>query len=222
MSKQFVIVTAGGSGRRMGSTIPKQFLLLNGRPVIMHSIQAFYQYSSEISIIVVLPESHMDDWHQLCSKHQFEIPHRICPGGESRFKSVYEGLQLAGKGLIAVHDAVRPLVSENLIEHCFDVAEKKGNAVPVIKMKDSVRKIESTGSHPVSREDLRLVQTPQVFNSDILIPAYQQVEKSHFTDDASVAEAYGCTINLVDGEEQNIKITSPDDMLIAEALLKVS
>lgn len=188
----------------------------------MHSIHAFYQYSSEISIIVVLPESHIEEWHRLCSKHQFEIPHRICPGGESRFKSVYEGLQLAGKGMIAVHDAVRPLVSGKLIERCFAVAEKKGNAVPVVNMKDSVRKIESTGSHPVRREDLRLVQTPQVFNSDILMPAYQQAEKSYFTDDASVAEAHGCKINLVDGEERNIKITSPDDMLIAEALVKVS
>ena len=221
MSKQFVIVTAGGSGRRMGSTVPKQFLLLNGKPVIMHSIQAFYQYSSEISIVVVLPESHMDYWHQLCSKHHFEIPHRICPGGECRFKSVFAGLELAGKGLIAVHDAVRPLVSNKLIEHCFAVAEEKGNAVPAVHVKDSVRKIESSGSYPVSREDLRLVQTPQVFTSDILIPAYQQSEKSHFTDEASVAEAHGCKINLVDGEEQNIKITSPEDMLVAEALLKV-
>ena len=222
MSNKYVIITAGGSGKRMGSTIPKQFLLLNGLPVIMHSILAFYQYSNDISIIVVLPESHLNDWKKLCTKHQFDIPHRICQGGDTRFKSVYQGLQLAGKGLIAVHDAVRPLVSRKVIKNCFAVAEEKGSAIPVVKMKDSIRKIESSGSTVVNRAELRMVQTPQVFKSDILIPAYQQDESRYFTDDASVVEANACRINLVDGEERNIKITSPEDLLIAEALLKVS
>jgi 2-C-methyl-D-erythritol 4-phosphate cytidylyltransferase len=222
MSDKYVIITAGGSGKRMGSTTPKQFLLLNGLPVIMHSIQAFYRYSNNIGIIVVLPESSFDDWQKLCTKYQFDIPHRICQGGNTRFKSVYQGLQLAGKGLIAVHDAVRPLVSRKVIENCFTVAEVKGNAIPVVKMKDSIRKVESGRSITVNRTDLRSVQTPQVFKSDILMQAYQQDENQCFTDDASVVEAYGCKINLLEGEERNIKITSPEDMLIAEALLKVS
>lgn len=219
MLDKYVIITAGGTGNRMGTVIPKQFLLLNALPVIMHSMKAFYQYSEEISIIVVLPESQPEVWAGLCKEYQFKIPHKVCTGGITRFESVRKGLEHSGEGIIAVHDAVRPLLSPQLIRKCFSVAEEKGNAVPVIPLKDSVRSVESGKSQAVDRKPLHLVQTPQVFISEQIKSAYQRATHKDFTDDATVVEAAGLAINLVEGEERNIKITTPADMLIAAALI---
>lgn len=221
MSKHYVIITAGGTGTRMGAGIPKQFLKLNGLPVIMHSIYAFADHYKGIEVIVVLPPGFSDTWNALCKEHNFTVEHQLCQGGETRFQSVKNGLGLVkGDGIVAVHDAARPLLTADLIETCFRETSEKGNAIPVIGVRDSVREIAAEENRPLYRDKLRLVQTPQVFRTESLIKAYQQAERSSFTDDASVAESNGITINLVEGEERNIKITTPDDMIIAEALLK--
>ena len=220
MQSEYVIITAGGTGSRMGSEKPKQFLELNGLPVLMHSIRAFYQYSADIKIIVTLPEMHIADWKILCQGHHFEIPHSVCPGGETRFESVRRGLDHVEEGLVAIHDAVRPLVSHELITRCFENAREMGNAVPVIPLSDSVREVLNSESRPTDREHLRLVQTPQVFDAALLKSAYRLAYRSSFTDDASVAEAFGLKLHLVEGDPRNLKITRPDDMLIAEALIK--
>lgn len=220
MPNEYVIITAGGTGSRMGGEIPKQFLELKSVPVIMHSIKAFYEYSSDIKIIVVLPESQVEAWESLCRKHQFNIIHDVCTGGKTRFESVKNGMAYVDKGWVAVHDAVRPLVSRELIARCFDNARQKGNAVPAIPLTDSVREVSNDDNRQVFRERFRLVQTPQVFDSSMLQKAYGQAFRNSFTDDASVVEAFGTTIYLVDGEKRNIKITNPEDLLLAEALLK--
>ena len=213
-----VVITAGGLGSRMGSEKPKQFLELNGLPVLMHSIKAFYQYSTNIKIIVTLPGMHLTAWEALCRDHHFEIPHTVCHGGETRFESVKHGLENVDEGLVAVHDAVRPLVSVELIARCFEAARDKGNAVPVIPLTDSVREVLNGESRPADRDHLRLLQTPQVFDAALLKSAYKQAFRPSFTDDANVAEAFGAKIILVEGDPRNIKITRPEDMLIAEAL----
>lgn len=216
MLKKHVIICAGGVGERMGGTVPKQFLLLNGLPVIMHSIQAFKNYSSSINVIVVLPQQHLQSWEKLCKEYKFEIKHSVCPGGESRFHSVKNGLDLiSAEGLVAVHDAVRPLLSSSLISRCFEEAARMGNAVPAIPLTDSAREVSGGKNHPIDRNKIRLVQTPQVFNVETLKQAYTQSYQPFFTDDASVVEAMGQAIHLVEGEESNIKITRPEDLRMA-------
>ena len=219
MQREYVIITAGGTGSRMGSEKPKQFLELNGLPLLMHSIKAFFIYSVDIEIIVTLPEIHISGWGILCDKHQFRVRHQVCPGGETRFDSVRNGLSLIkGEGLVAVHDGARPLVSVELIARCFELAKSQGNAVPVIAPTDSVREVLNGESRPAERERLRLVQTPQVFDSALLRSAYGQGYRNSFTDDATVVEAFGAKINLLEGDPRNLKITRPDDLLMAEAL----
>ena len=197
MHSEYVIITAGGKGSRMGSDIPKQFLELKGVPVIVHSIRAFKEYSSHINVVVVLPDGAIDHWTDIAEKHHVDA--LTCTGGETRFASVKNGLELVcEKGLVAVHDAARPLTTPALISQCFLVAAKEGNAVPVIPLTDSVRELSNDISRPAERERFRLVQTPQVFETGLLKKAYEQAYRSSFTDDTTVAEAFGVKIHLVE------------------------
>ena len=211
--KQTVIIVAGGKGLRMGGGLPKQFMPLHGKPVLMHTAEVFYQWNSHAALILVIPEEHADYWKMLCKELNFTIPHRLVMGGETRFHSVRNALQMVDPaGLIAIHDGVRPYVSADVITECFRIAEKFGAAIPVIPIFESVREITDSGSHPFDRNKLCIVQTPQVFRADILIKAYKQPYNDRFTDDASVVEASGYNINLVDGNPENIKITTPVDL----------
>ena len=214
-----VIIVAGGSGTRMKAGIPKQFMLLNGKPVLMHTIEKFFAADASLKIIVVLPESEIKNWKSLCVKHDFKIPHATVEGGETRFHSVKNGLtRISEKGIVCVHDGVRPLVSAELIQHCIAEAKANGNAVPCISVPESIRKINGDGNAAADRNSFVLIQTPQCFDADALKRAYANTANSDFTDDASLAEASGEKIHLVKGERTNIKITYPDDVLCAEAL----
>jgi 2-C-methyl-D-erythritol 4-phosphate cytidylyltransferase len=217
--KRYAVILAGGKGLRMGSYLPKQFLLLDGRPVLMRTMDAFYEYDPDISIILVLPEDQMDFWGDLCKLHKFSIPYRLTKGGKTRFDSVMNGLaETDNEGLIAVHDGVRPLVSSNLLNRCFETASIFGAVVPVTGVVESIRKVDGDSSVAVSREDFWLVQTPQVFDAAVLHESYNNAPDKNFTDDASVVEYAGKNIRLVEGIYENIKITTPSDMIIAEAL----
>lgn len=218
---RYLIIVAGGRGLRMGASVPKQFLLLAGKPVILHTIERFLDFDPGIEPIIVLPQDYTSMWEEICDKYGFDQKHVIAKGGDERYNSVKNGLSLVRqKSLVAVHDAVRPLVSHDTIDRCFSLAEKKGNAVPYIRPSESVREIVSAGRNkPLRRENIALIQTPQVFRSDILLAAYGRPYQPEFTDDASVVEAAGNKINLVEGNIENIKITTAEDLLTAEALL---
>jgi 2-C-methyl-D-erythritol 4-phosphate cytidylyltransferase len=221
-NKYYAIIVAGGSGTRMHSAVPKQFLLLNGIPVLMHTINAFYYSKNQPQVIVVLhPDSH-EYWNTLCAEHNFTIPHQLVSGGETRFHSVKKGLSLIEDedAVIAVHDAVRPLVTKEIIDESFDCAEQYGNAIVAIKSRDSVRQIKDNRSQSLNRNEIYLIQTPQTFQAAQLKKAYLQAFQDSFTDDASVVEQTGVNINLIGGSYQNIKITFPEDIAIAEFLLK--
>lgn len=215
-----VIIVASGSGSRFNSDIPKQFVELAGKPILMHSIIAFYKYQKDIEIILVLCEQQVNFWYSLCKKHDFNIKHRVVNGGKTRFDSVKNGLNTVklSQNLTAVHDGVRPLVSQNTIERCFHEAKISGNAIPAIFPVNSVRQVSKDSNFPIDRSKLRLIQTPQVFKINILKKAYKQKYKENFTDDASVLEAIGEKIRLVEGNRENIKITNNIDLVIAEAL----
>ncbi len=218
--KKYVIIVAGGNGTRMQSPIPKQFLDLCRKPVLIHTIAAFKKALSYIDIIVVLPEAHINLWKALCKKDNFNVPHKICVGGETRFQSVKNGLALIDEdGVVGVHDAVRPLISPKVIIRCFKEAEKYGCAVPVVPIKESIRIIEKNLSHTRNRNKYRSVQTPQCFRTDIIKKAYNCNYNEMFTDDASVVEKSGYKLRLVEGSDENIKITTPLDFIIAEAIL---
>ncbi|HVS94059.1 MAG TPA: 2-C-methyl-D-erythritol 4-phosphate cytidylyltransferase [Mucilaginibacter sp.] len=221
-SKYYAVIVAGGSGKRMHSAVPKQFLLLNGIPVLMHTINVFHSSRTNPNIIVVLhPESH-DYWKELCAEHDFNIPHRLVSGGDNRFHSVQKGIALIDDdhSIVAVHDAVRPLVTREIIDDSYECAEKYGNAIVAIKSRDSVRQIKDNRSVSLNRDEIYLIQTPQTFQTEQLKRAYLQPYEQHFTDDASVVEQIGVNINLINGSYQNIKITYPEDIAIAEFLLK--
>ena len=219
--KLYAIIVAGGSGQRMKSSVPKQFIELNGKPILMHTLEKFYCAKSSIDIILVLPKSHHNTWTTLCQKHQFTIPHQIYEGGTSRFQSVKNGLaQCHEESIIAVHDGVRPLISPDFILTLYKETESKKAVIPVCPVIESIRKVDGTSSESLDRSQYYSVQTPQCFTSEILHKAYQQEEQATFTDDASVVEALGENIHLFEGEADNIKITSPKDLLIAEALLR--
>jgi len=221
MHKEYVIITAGGKGNRMGSDTPKQFLELNGLPVILHTIRAFSDYSKNIRFILVLPDDGMDEWKRITKQHSLDIEYQVCPGGETRFDSVKNGLEMiGGDGLVAIHDAVRPLVSVLLISQCFLLAAQEGNAIPVMPLQDSVREVSGDESRPIDRDKFRSVQTPQVFDLSLIKKAYEQAYRSSFTDDATVAEAFGAKINILEGDKRNIKITTPEDIILASAFLK--
>lgn len=205
---------------RMGKDLPKQFLPIDGTPILMHTLQAFYDYDPSMTLIVVLPSDQQAYWSKLCGDHHFTIPHVVVKGGETRFHSVKNGLScIKGEGLVAVHDGVRPFVHCDTIDRCFAAAQESGAAVPVVEVVDSLRKVEEEESKAVSRREYRIVQTPQVFDISLLKEAYKQPYTVDFTDDASVVEAYGRKISLVEGNRENIKITSPFDLIIAEAFL---
>lgn len=227
---KYVLIVAGGKGLRMGGDLPKQFIPLEGKPILMHTLEAFHRWDNAAELLLVLPEDHQPYWNMLCREIGCKAPHRIANGGETRFHSVRNGLQFLSeeignasrrneKVLIAVHDGVRPFVSPEVICACFDEAEKSGAAIPVMPMIDSLRETDENGSHPVDRSRYVAVQTPQVFRSDILLEAYEQPFTSLFTDDASVVEAAGVPVRLVTGNRENIKITTPFDLLIAQGLL---
>lgn len=216
-----VIIVAGGSGRRMGTTMPKQFLMLHNRPVLAHTIDRVREALPAARIVVVLPEEHIALWRNLAAR--FDIAaHEVTAGGSERFHSVRNGLAALGDDvrLIAVHDGVRPLASKKLILRALLEAEKSGAAIPVVAPADSYRKVAGDGSsHPIDRSALRIVQTPQVFRAEVLREAYMQPFSPLFTDDASVVEAAGHNVALCEGECENIKITTPSDLTMAEAIL---
>jgi len=218
--KRYVIITGGGQGLRMGTDIPKQFLMLGDRPVIMHCMKKFYDFNNFIEIILALPQEHFSHWEVICHQYKCNIIHKVVAGRKTRFDSVKNALKtIQEPGLVAVHDAVRPLVSIQTIERCFKMAEEKGNAIPIVGINESIRQIKETGSKAVNRDHFKIVQTPQVFKSDILLEAYTQSYRESYTDDASVVESMGHTINLVEGNIENIKITSPIDLVVAEGIL---
>lgn len=218
--EKFVVLVAGGSGSRMQSALPKQFMLLANKPVLMHSIQAFYKYDKSIHIVVVLPTAQLEQWETICREHNFQIPHQTIKGGATRFHSVQQGLTLVNTGsLVAVHDGVRPLVSQETISAVFTEAEKNGNAVPCIPLNDSIREVNKDTNRALMRENFRLIQTPQCFQSNILKKAMLQPYRDGFTDCASVVESDGVKINLVTGNTENIKLTTPADFIIASAYI---
>tara|TARA_A100001015_G_scaffold232945_1_gene263920 strand:+ start:5359 stop:6036 length:678 start_codon:yes stop_codon:yes gene_type:complete len=218
--KRYAIIVAGGSGQRMESPLPKQFIELNLKPVLMHTIEKFYIAGSSIHIIVVLAKSHHNVWITLCNKHQFHIPHQICKGGSTRFQSVKNGLaHCKEEGIIAVHDGVRPLIHPDLIQKLYNEAESNSAVIPVYPVLESIRKVDDKGSKALDRSKYYTVQTPQCFSSDLLQKAYQQDEQETFTDEASLAEALGIEVLHFNGDRTNIKLTTPEDFIFAEALL---
>lgn len=222
----FIIIVAGGSGTRMGSDIPKQFLEVDNKPILMHTIERFREYSAMLNIIVVLPREQQDYWKELCNEHDFNIMHTIVSGGATRFQSVKNALKLIPddeQGLVGIHDGVRPFVSLDLIERCYKMGYTDSTAVPILPITDSLRYLGEGGeTHNVNRNDYYSVQTPQVFNVKLIKTAYKQRYRKSFTDDASVVENTGCCVNLVEGDVENIKITTPLDLLFADTLIQIA
>ena len=215
------IIVAGGIGSRMQSQIPKQFMAIGGQPILMHTIRRFYEYNPAMQLVVVLPSGEIKKWQALCFTHVFDIKHTVIPGGTTRFGSVKNGLATitAPDGVVAVHDGVRPFVPVAVIKQAFAVAAEKGTAVVAVALKESIRQVFETNSKAVDRSQYRLIQTPQCFRLPLLRQAYELPEEPTFTDDASVVERLGQPINLVEGGYENIKITTPEDLLWAETLL---
>jgi 2-C-methyl-D-erythritol 4-phosphate cytidylyltransferase len=219
--KEYAIIVAGGRGNRMKSATPKQFLLINGLPVLAHTINAFLDYSDEIEVILVLPGNEIDTWESLCASLNYRPPVKITKGGDSRFQSVRNGLSLIDDpdGLVAIHDGVRPLVSEDIIGASFRLAAVHGSAVAAVRLKESIRLTDQDTTRAVDRSQYRLIQTPQTFDVKMIRDAYNIKEEDSLTDDASVAERAGHKISLFEGSYENIKITTPGDLLIAKTLL---
>lgn len=218
--QKYVIIVAGGSGTRMRSQLPKQFMPLNGKPTLMHTLQAFY--FDDIQIILVLPEKQIPFWKELCQKNALFIPHEIVSGGESRFHSVKNGLDSieVENGLVAIHDGVRPIITKDIILSSFEEASKHGNAIVSLPLKDSIRELSKDGNTAKDRSRFRLIQTPQTFQLQLIKKAFNSANHTNFTDDASVLEAHGEEIHLIDGDYKNIKITTPEDLLVAETYLE--
>ncbi|MCR4583861.1 MAG: 2-C-methyl-D-erythritol 4-phosphate cytidylyltransferase [Prevotella sp.] len=233
----YVIIVAGGKGLRMGTDIPKQYLPIGGRPVLIRTLERFRQYADDLQIILVLPEDHQDYWRSLCEKYDFKEGYQLAKGGKTRFHSVLNGLSLIPdetQGVVGVHDGVRPFVGIDVIAHCYEKARTAGAVIPVIPVVETVRRLDNLenldalenlenpapSSHTVPRDLYRLVQTPQVFDIQLLKAAYRQPYTENFTDDASVVEAYGHSITLVEGNRENIKLTTPYDLKVAAALIE--
>ena len=222
MKQDYVIIVAGGKGLRMGSDIPKQFLPIGDKPVLMRTIERFREYSGDLRIILVLPEAQQDYWQELCKKYNFQIEYQLANGGQTRFHSVQNGLALVpddAEGVVGVHDGVRPFPAVEVIRDCYETARTAKAVIPVIPVVETVRHLEGEGSVTVPRGDYRLVQTPQTFDIQLLKAANRQPYNDGFTDDASVVESYGHAITLVEGNRENIKITTPYDIVVAEAIL---
>lgn len=212
MEKSTIIV-AGGSGKRLGGPIPKQFQTVKGRPLLMWTIDAFHRYDRAMPLIVVLPQAHLDIWKALCTGHRFFVPHEVVVGGEQRWHSVKAGLEkVEGNGLVAVHDGVRPLVGAELIARCFSAADMHAAAIPVVPVVPSIRETTAEGSRALDRSKLLAVQTPQCFHTDLLRKAFELPYDSTFTDEATLVEKLGVKVQLVEGEENNIKVTTAMDM----------
>ena len=215
----YVIIVAGGKGLRMGGDIPKQFLPIGGKPVLMRTIERFREYSPTLQIILVLPKAQQDYWRQLCNEYHFNESYELADGGETRFHSVQHGLALIpddAEGVVGVHDGVRPFVSVDVIRRCYETARTAKAVIPVVPVVETLRHIEKGNQY---RADYRLVQTPQTFDIQLLKAANRQPYQETFTDDASVVEAYGQEVSMVEGNRENIKITTPFDICIAEAIL---
>ena len=220
----YVIIVAGGKGLRMGSDIPKQFLPIAGKPVLMGTLERFREYSADLQIILVLPEAQQDYWQELCRQYGFQVEYQLANGGQTRFHSVQNGLALVpddAAGVVGVHDGVRPFPSIEVIRNCYATGRTAKAVIPVIPVVETVRHLEGKGSVTVPRGDYRLVQTPQTFDIQLLKTANRQPYNDGFTDDASVVESYGHEITLVEGNRENIKITTPYDIVVAEALCKL-
>ena len=226
----YIIIVAGGKGLRMGSDIPKQFLPIGGKPVLMRTLERFREYSAELQIILVLPEAQQAYWRELCKQYNFPLPlegaeggfYQLANGGQTRFHSVQNGLAMVpddAQGVVGVHDGVRPFPSIEVIKNCYETARTKKAVIPVIPVVETVRHLEGEKSVTVPRGDYRLVQTPQTFDIQLLKAANRQPYNDGFTDDASVVESYGYEITLVEGNRENIKITTPYDLKIAEVLI---
>lgn len=231
---EYALIVAGGKGTRIKSKLPKQFLELNGKPILLHTLEAFYRYSDEIKIILVLPEEDFSTWNSISKKYHFNKPLILQSGGDSRFQSVKKGLEkIDGEGLVAIHDGVRPLVHENLIGNSFRLAAIHQSAVAAVQLKDSIRMIgqasqseenlfqDQDSSKAVDRSKFRLIQTPQTFQVSLIKKAYAMMEDSTLTDDASVAERAGHQVYLFEGSYQNIKITTSEDLLFAQVILRL-
>ena len=215
----YIIIVAGGKGLRMGSDIPKQFLPINGLPVLMRTIRRFREYSADINIILVLPKSQQAYWHSLCEEYHFDERYSIADGGDTRFHSVSNGLSLVpddAEGVVGVHDGVRPFPSVDMIRRCYSQARISKAVIPVTSVVETLRHIDG---HNVMRDDYRLVQTPQTFDIQLLKQAYQQPYITAFTDDASVVEHAGGQVTMVEGNRENIKITTPFDLQVANAIV---
>ncbi len=219
-TKRFAVIVAGGRGTRMKSDLPKQFLQLQGKPILMHTLDVFYTFDASVDIILVLPEDQQTYWKELCKEFSFSIPHQIADGGSTRFHSVFNGLaKIKGEGVVAIHDGVRPFVSLSVLDTCYREAEKFKAIIPVLNIQESLREILGKETRMVDRSKFLIVQTPQVFDVETLKDAYQQPYSSLFTDDASVVEANGGVIHTVKGNEENIKLTTPFHLKIAETLM---
>ena len=220
MIEKSIIITAGGIGKRMGGTLPKQFLPIHGRPLLFFTIEQFHRYDQQAEILLTLPEDWKTYWQELCAKHQFTIPHQVISGGKERYHSIQLALKHSTGKYVGVHDGVRPFVSTETIKRCFESAIAHGSGVPVMPIKESLRKItEDKESVSVERSQFRSVQTPQVFERSILVNAYERPFHDAITDDASLVEENGTIISLVDGNEENIKITTPLDLAFCELIL---
>lgn len=221
--KKAAVIVAGGSGSRMGATMPKQYLPIGNRPILMHTLDAFNSFDDTLDLILVLPASDHDLWESLCQTHSYQVPHRLVSGGSSRFQSVKNGLisLSADTDLVAIHDGVRPFVSQEVIGKSFDTAASSGSAIAVVALKDSIRKLDESGnSFHQDRQQFRLVQTPQTFQTAKILQAFETDELPQFTDDASVYEHMGWAVTLINGNLENIKITTPEDMGYAAYLLQ--
>ena len=219
----YIIIVAGGKGLRMGGDLSKQFMPLHGKPVLMYTIERFRAYSDELKIILVLPHEQQDYWRQICQKHNFTVEHTVVDGGQTRFHSSQNGVAAVpddATGVIGIHDGVRPFVSEETIARCFEAARQFGAALPVLPVTDTLRRVTDDGGYNVQRNDYRTVQTPQTFDAQLLKQAFKQPYSDNFTDDASVVEALGHKVTMVDGNRENIKLTTPFDLVVAEALIK--
>lgn len=219
MKTRSIIITAGGIGKRMGTDQPKQFLELLGRPVLIHTLERLHHFAPDSQLVLTLPEQHIDEWNALCVQYECHIAHTVVAGGQERYHSIKNALSVCTGEIIAVHDGVRPLVSKGTIDRLFAAIEEYKAVIPVVEMKESLRLIGNNGSKAVKRSEYRIVQTPQVFHADVLRRAYDIPFHDAITDDASLVEESGEYIHLIDGNEENIKITTPIDLTVAMLFL---
>ncbi len=218
----YIIIVAGGKGLRMGGDLPKQFMPLAGKPVLMHTLERFHSFDAALQIILVLPRDHQPYWRQLCEDYRFDVPHQIADGGASRFLSSKSGLDLVpddAEGVVMIHDGVRPFVSHEVIGRCLDAARRCGAAIPVLPVVETLRRLEDGTTVTVPRDEYRSVQTPQAFDIALARRAFAQPDSPRFTDDASVVESIGHAVALVEGNRENIKLTTPFDLTVAKAII---